>query len=129
LLSAITAAVLSLIGVLILTWNPSGAPFALTDIRFLSVFLLTLLVLALLGLTFVALPLTFVLSRLKAERVWVYPAFGFLTGYAVALGFSELPLRGWDWGALAFAAGLPGALAGWVWWIKYRRIASAGQRA
>jgi hypothetical protein len=130
LLSALAAVVLSLISVTALTWNSTEIRFVLSDLRFLFFLLLTLLILAVAGLALVAVPGTLLLSRLNAERAWVYPTFGFLTGFGIALiGYSEPPLRGSDWAELALAAGLPGALAGQVWWTKYPRIASAGQRA
>jgi hypothetical protein len=69
----------------------------------------------------VCIPLTLILSALGVERSSIYSVFGFLTGCAVALLFSDRPLHLSDWINVATIGGLPGAIAGQTWWVSYRR--------
>ena len=126
-IAALAAAIVSL--VLLVAFIPKNGPFTLVDIRLLLLFLLSLFVIASVSMILVAVPLAMLLSRTNAERAWIYRVFGFLTGCAVALAYSELPLRGVDWALLALAGGLPGTLAGEIWWVNYRKSVSAGQSA
>jgi hypothetical protein len=77
----------------------------------------------------VCIPLTLISSALAIERSWIYSVFGLLTGCAVALAFSDRPLALSDWLDVAIIGGLPGMVAGQIWWLTYRRLASSDEHA
>jgi len=128
-LSAFAAAIMSLISLLIFSSTGQIGPLTNFDLRFFGVLLISFLAIASLSMLVVGLPLTFLLQKTKAERAWPYPVVGFLTGVAAAILYSELPLRGADWVLVALAGGLPGAVAGLIWWVGYRKAASTSSDA
>ena len=77
------------------------------------------------------LPLTVALSKLRAERAWTYLAITFLLGFALTLLIpapSEMYLDPVVYLSMTAVGGLPGAVAGLVWWYSYRkrRVRRAG---
>ena len=77
----------------------------------------------------IGLPLTWALTRCGLESPWAYPLAGFLAGAAFVVFVPVLigDTRGgsiFEFVALAWIGGLPGAICGTIWWLTYRRRAS-----
>ena len=78
------------------------------------------------GMAILALPVTRLLLNLGAELGWLYTFFGFLIGSALTFlipGPSEILFDPFYYGPMAAVGGLPGALAGFVWWHLNRKHA------
>lgn len=78
----------------------------------------------------IGLPLTWLLARWRLERIWTYPAAGFVAGATLVVFVPYLTgdtRTGASLEFLPFAliGALPGALSGAIWWWAHRRYVQA----
>jgi hypothetical protein len=75
--------------------------------------------------------LVLLLAKLRAERAWTYFAACFLAGFALTLLIPaprEIYLDPIVYLSMTVIGGLPGAVAGLVWWYSYRRTRVRSRR-
>ena len=91
--------------------------------------LLVALVICLLAGVLVAVPISWLVIRLGLESWWIYPLLGFVAGFVVILfviggapPFEYLTIE--DYLLLPLVGGLPGAVAGAIWWRQVRGSAA-----
>ncbi len=126
-------ALLTALGIVLLIYHeePSGFDFAAQATVFLVALLAALPVIAT-AVFLIGLPLTWLLARWRLERMWVYPAAGFVAGAALVIIVPYLIEGNRGAGTLdlvslenALVGALPGALCGAIWWWAHRRHVQA----
>jgi len=97
--------------------------FVVSDADLIALMFVSFSVVGALALLIVFVPATYLLSTLRAERSWAYPALGFVVGLLATLPFAEdLPIWLDPTDLVGFALfGIAGSGAGYVWWAMYRR--------
>jgi hypothetical protein len=131
LITVIATAVLATFITFVRAWvfEPDFGPTLDADTLTTAFLVLTYcLVIGSVAMLLVCVPLTLISSALTVERSWIYVVFGFLTGCAVSLTLAERPLGLLGWIDIAILGGLPGAAAGQIWWLSYRKRSFVNQR-
>jgi hypothetical protein len=133
LLAIAGPALLIAVGIVLLIYQENPSSFDLADqaVVFVVALLAALPVIAI-AVFLIGLPLTWLLARWRLERIWVYPAAGFVAGAALIIlvpyliegsrGGGELDFVSLAWGLIG---AVPGALSGAIWWWAHRRYEQA----
>lgn len=133
LLAIAVPALLIAIGIVLELFHDDSDSFDLGAQLFIFgiAFLISLPVIAI-AVFVIGLPLTWLLARWRLERMWTYPAAGFVAGAGILLltplfesrdGSTVIRLEDLPW---LLIGALPGALSGAIWWWAHRRHVRRG---